>query len=214
MVEIVIADDHPLVIEGVEQVLRKGAMDVSVVKKVSSGKELMEILEQIDLPDLLILDIAMPDKNGLDMLKEINQKYKELPVLMLSMHPEERFAVRSIKAGAHGYLNKASITQKLLEAIDRIVNKNQRYISETVAEQLAMELNGVHGGEHEKLSDREFQVMCMIASGKEIKEIAEELSLSDRTIHTYRSRLMEKLNLNSNVEITHYALAENLIEGP
>lgn len=214
MIKVVIADDHPLVREGVEKVLKRGELDVVISGEASNSNELMNQLEE-DIPDLVILDIGMPGKSGLDMLKEINQKYENLPVLILSVHPEDRFAIRSLKAGAYGYLNKESVPQKLLHAVDTIINKKKRYISDVVAEQLALEVNERNRQvPHERLSDREFQVMCMIASGKKVKEIAEELSLSVRTIHTYRSRLMEKMNLNSNVAITRYALSHHLIDEP
>ncbi len=216
MIEVQIADDHPVVREGVEKILKKGDLEVTVTAQASDAEELLEQLE-VKLPDIVILDIALPGKSGLDVLKIINQKYDDLPVLMLSMHPEERFAIRSLKAGAYGYLNKGSMTEKLIEAIDQIVNKGKKYISEPVAEQLAMEVNGADDNSmlpHKKLSDREFQVMCKIASGQKVKEIAEELSLSARTIHTYRSRLMEKMDLGSNVAITRYALSHHLIDEP
>lgn len=215
MIKVVIADDHPLVREGVEKVLKRGELDIVVSGEASNADELMSRLKMTDVPDLVILDIGMPGKSGLDMLKEINQIYENLPVLMLSVHPEDRFAIRSLKAGAYGYLNKESVPQELLQAVDTIVNKKRRYISDAVAEQLALEVNEKSRQvPHEKLSDREFQVMCMIASGKKVKEIAEELALSVRTIHTYRSRLMEKMNLNSNVAITRYALSHHLIDEP
>lgn len=214
MINVIIADDHPLVREGVKKVLKKGSLDIEVTCEASSADELMNRLHTSN-PDLVILDIGMPGKSGLDMLKEINHKYDGLPVLMLSMHPEDRFAVRSIKAGAYGYINKESVTNKLVEAVETIVKKRKRYISDAVAEQLALELNDDKSKRpHERLSDREYQVMCMIASGKKVKEIASKLSLSPRTIHTYRSRLMEKMDLKSNVAITRYALSHHLIDEP
>ncbi|MBD3615411.1 MAG: response regulator transcription factor [Gracilimonas sp.] len=214
MIKVIIADDHPLVREGIKKVLVKGDLEIEVIGEASESEELMDLLDK-ELPNLLILDIGMPGKSGLDMLNEIRQKYKDLRVLMLSMHPEDRFAVRALKAGAYGYLNKESVTGKLLNAIETIVNRNKRYISDKVAEQLVREVNeGESNTPHEKLSDREFEVMCMIASGKKIKEIAKDLSLSTRTIHTYRSRLMDKMGLRSNVAITRYALTHQLIEEP
>lgn len=215
MINVIIADDHPFVREGVEKVLVRGDLDINVTKKASDGQELLDYLAD-DLPDIVILDIALPNQSGLDVLKEIKRQYEDLPVLILSMHPEERFAIRALKIGASGYLNKESVTQKLIEAIDQVVNKGKKFISNNVAEQLARQIDGGdnNGLPHKKLSDREFQVMCMIASGKKVKQIADELSLSARTIHTYRSRLMEKMNLRSNVAITRYALSHQLIESP
>lgn len=218
MIQVVIADDHPLVREGIGNVFSRSDLDIVITREVSDAEELLDYLAEIeDLPDIVILDIGLPGRSGLDALKEVNQKYEDLPVLMLSMHPEERFAVRSIKAGASGYINKGSITEKLVKAIAKIVDDKKKYISDSVAEQLALELNGNNNNEalpHKRLSDREYQVMCMIASGKKVKEIAEELDLSARTIHTYRSRLMEKTSLGSNVAITRYALSHHLIEEP
>lgn len=215
MIKVAIVDDHPLLRDGIKNVFERNDEDISVTIQASNADELLDQLED-ELPNIVILDIGLPKKSGLDLLKEIKEKYDGLPVLILSMHPEERFAIRSIKAGAQGYLNKRVLSEKLMEAVDQIVNKGKKYISETLAEQLAMEVNGDGNNElpHNKLSDREFQVMCMIASGKRVKEIAEELSLSARTIHTYRSRLMEKMDLGSNVALTRYALSHHLIEKP
>jgi DNA-binding NarL/FixJ family response regulator len=211
MIKLILADDHPLVREGIEKVLKTEDLQFELIS-VSNSEELMSQLER-ELPDLLILDIAMPGKSGLDILKEVHQKYEKLPVLMLSMHPEERFAVRTIKSGAYGYVNKRSVTEELVQAIKTIVEKKKRYISESVAEQLALDINSDHlDAPHEKLSDREFQVMRNIAAGKKAKEIAEELNLSVRTIHTYRLRMMEKMNLKSDVAITRYAMAHHLID--
>lgn len=214
MINIILADDHPLVREGIEKVLDRDEYEFEITSRVSNAEELMEKLEsQEELPDLLILDIAMPGKSGLDILKDVHSEYPEMPVLMLSMHPEERFAVRSIKSGAYGYLNKSSVTEELVQAIKTIVLEKKRYISPSVAEQLAMDINSDHLDQpHERLSDREFQVMRKIASGQKAKDIAEELNLSVRTIHTYRLRMMEKMGLKSDVEITRYALSHHLIE--
>lgn len=216
MIKVAIVDDHPLVRDGIKSVFTRQDEDISVIIQASDAEELLDQLE-VEIPDIIILDIGLPQKSGLDLLKEITQKYNDLAVLILSMHPEERFAVRSLKAGAYGYLNKRELSEKLMEAVDQIVNKRKRYISDTVAEQLAMEINNGESNNdlpHKKLSDREFQVMCKIASGMKVKEIAEELSLSARTIHTYRSRLMEKMDLGSNVALTRYALSHHLIEKP
>lgn len=212
MVEIVITDDHPVVREGLKKVLRKGKLKTSIQGEASSAEELFEILEK-QQPGLVILDIGLPGENGLEALKKVKTKYPDLPVLMLSMHPEDRFAVRTLKAGASGYLTKGSIPEELETAIVTIVKEKRKYISPEVAETLAAQIDSqMDGPLHHALSDREFEVMCMIAKGKTIKEIASELSLSDRTVHTYRSRLMEKMNLDSNVAITHYAINNNMIE--
>lgn len=212
MIQIIITDDHPLVREGLKNVVTQDTLDIKVVGEASSGGELMKLLNK-KVPELLILDITMPDKSGLDVLKEVKQLYPKLSVLILSMHPEDRFAIRAIKAGAAGYLTKSSISDELVAAIRTIVQKNRRYISMDLAEQLALQLdNNFKKYPHEALSDREYQILCLIASGKKVREIADELSLSIQTIHTYRSRLKEKLNLDSNVEFTRYAMQNDLID--
>lgn len=212
MINILVADDHPLVREGLKTVVDKSTIDIQVVGEASDANELIEKLGKTD-PDIIILDIAMPGKSGLDVLKEIKEFYPELPVLMLSMHPEERFAVRSLKAGASGYLTKSSISEQLVKAIRKIVHQKKKYISPAVAEHLANRVD-LNNNEplHERLSDREYQVFCMIASGQDIKDIADELSLSSQTIHTYRARIKDKMDLESNVEITRYALENDLID--
>ncbi|SHF87192.1 two component transcriptional regulator, LuxR family [Fodinibius roseus] len=212
MINIFIADDHPLVREGLKKVVKQSTIDIDVIGEASGADELMDKLRELE-PDILILEIAMLGKSGLDVLKEVKDSYPDLPVLILSIHPEDRFAVRTLKAGAHGYLNKRSISEQLITAIRRIVIHNKKYISQDVAEQLvsSMDMNG-NKPLHETLSDREYQIMCMIASGKEVNEIANELSLSVQTIHTYRFRIKEKMKLKSNVEFTRYALDQNLID--
>lgn len=212
MINILVADDHPLVREGLKNVVDKSTIDIKVVGEASNANELLEKLRDTK-PDIVILDIAMPGKSGLDVLKEIKEFYPKLPVLMLSMHPEERFAVRSLKAGASGYLTKSSISDQLVNAIRKIVTQKKKYISPSVAEQLAnrVDLNS-DKPLHESLSDREYQIFCMIASGKNVKTIAGELSLSSQTVHTYRARIKDKMHLDSNVEITRYALENNLID--
>jgi DNA-binding NarL/FixJ family response regulator len=212
MIDILVADDHPLVREGLKNVVDKSTIDIQVIGEASNANELTEKLRESE-PDIIILDIAMPGKSGLDVLKEIKELYPELPVLMLSMHPEERFAVRSLRAGASGYLTKSSISSQLVNAIRKIINQKKKYISPAVAEQLAnrVDLNN-DKPLHESLSDREYQIFCMIASGKNVKKIADELSLSSQTVHTYRARIKDKTKLESDVEITRYALENDLID--
>lgn len=212
MIKVLIADDHPLVREGLKKVVDQSTIDIKVIDEASDAHELMEKLRKAK-PDIVVLDITMPGKSGLDVLKEIKKFYPDLPVLMLSIHPEDRFAIRSLKAGADGYVNKSSISDQLITAIRKIVTQKKKYISQDVADQLAnrVDLNSQEPL-HESLSDREYQIMTMIASGKDVNEIAEELSLSVQTVHTYRSRIKEKMGLKSNVEFTRYAMQQNLID--
>jgi DNA-binding NarL/FixJ family response regulator len=211
IIKIIIADDHALIREGLAKVVKR-TNDIKIIDEVSNGLELMDVLNK-ELPDILILDITMPEKSGLDALKDIKEIYPELPVLILSMHPEDRFAIRALKSGAAGYLTKASMSDELLKAIRKIVIEKKRYISSEVAEQLAEQVDiNSEKPLHKLLSDREYQVICMIAAGKKMKEIADELSLSLQTVHTYRTRIKEKMNLKSNVEMTRYAIENNLID--
>lgn len=212
MIKVLIADDHPLVREGLKKVVEQSTIDIEVVDEACDAYELMEKLRKKQ-PDIVVLDIAMPGKSGLDVIREVKDFYPDLPVLMLSMHPEERFAIRSLKAGASGYLTKSSISDQMVNAIRKIVVEKKKYISQNLAENLAdrVDLNN-DKPLHESLSDREYQIMCMIASGKKVNEIAEELSLSIQTVHTYRARIKEKMKLDSNVEITRYTLQHNLID--
>jgi DNA-binding NarL/FixJ family response regulator len=162
--------------------------------------------------DLVVLDIAMPGRGGLDILKEIKSLKPKLPVLVLSMYPEEQYAVRVLKSGASGYLTKESAPVELVKAI-RQISQGKKYISPSLAEKLAVDLEiSPDRPPHETLSDREYQVMCMIASGKTLKEIADGLSLSIKTISTYRSRILEKMNMKTNAELTHYAIKNRLVE--
>jgi DNA-binding NarL/FixJ family response regulator len=212
MIKVIIADDHPLVREGIKKVVDQSTIDIEVSGEASDAHELMDMLRE-KKADIIILDIAMPGKSGLDVLKDIKDFHPNLPVLILSMHPEDRFAIRALKAGASGYLNKSSISDQMVNAIRKIVVEKKRYISPNVAEQLAARVDLNHEQPlHESLSDREYQILCMIGSGKKVNEIAKELSISIQTVHTYRSRIKEKTNLNSNVEITRYALQHNLID--
>lgn len=212
MIDIFVLDDHILVREGLKKILDQDTVDIRVCGEASDGDGILKKISETD-PDIVILDIALPGKSGMEILKDIKKRFPELPVLMLSMHPEERFAVRALRAGASGYLTKSDISDQLIKAIRKIVTHKKRFISPEVAEQLANQVD-LNNNEplHKSLSDREFQVMCMIGSGKNVNDIAEELSLSIQTIHTYRKRIKDKMKLNSNVEITRYALKNELIE--
>lgn len=210
MIEVAIADDHPLVREGITRVVQN-EIDIELVAEAANGKELLTLLQE-QLPDIVIVDITMPGKSGLEVIKDIKEQYPELPVLVLSIHPPERFAVRALKAGAQGYLCKSSISEELVIAIRKIVNKKRRYISDEVAEQLAQQMDNVSDQPlHKSLSDREFEIMCMIAQGYDVSKIAKKLSISPHTVHTYRSRIKEKMNLKSNVDMTRYVMDNELI---
>jgi len=185
--------------------------DIEVLAEADGYFQLIECLKKV-FPDVIVMDISMPGKNGLEIVKELKQDHPEIKTLILSMHPEERFSVRAIKAGALGYVSKESAADELVRAI-RQVYSGGKYITPAVAEQLAnafeLESNKLA---HERLSDREFQILNLIASGKKVKEIAVELSISPATVATYRARVLEKMQLKSSVEITTYALRNNLIE--
>src|SRR6056297_805956 len=209
MIKASIADDHPLMLEGIKRVLNR-EMDINIVGEASTGTDVMKMLAE-EMPDILSFDFTMPVQSGLDTLKDIKIIYPDLSVLILSIHSEERFAVRCIKAGAAGYLCKSGIVNELTRAVRRIALENRKYITPKVAEQLVFQVNNEGRPIHASLSDREFEVLCMIADGKDVQEIAKKLSLSPHTVHTYRSRIKEKLNLSTNVEMTRYALQNGLI---
>jgi len=203
-----IADDHAIVRKGLVQILREEFADAEITEVADSNEVLEQVRKQIW--DAILLDISMPGRNGIETLKQIRANGIKTPILMLSMHPEEQYAVRVLKAGASGFLNKESATEELLVAIHKVLS-GRKYITSSVAEKLAETL----GEDSEKpayqlLSDREMQVLQFIASGKTVSEIAEEISLSINTISTYRTRILEKLNLHNNAELTRYAIDNNL----
>ena len=209
MIKILIADDHAIVREGLKQIVADTS-DMIVTAEASDGYEVLALLSQ-DNYDVVVLDMAMPGLTGLDILKQIKRETPKLPVLILSVHPEEQYAVRSLKAGASGYLTKERAPDELITAI-RKVSMGGKYITSSLAEKLAFELEvDTEKPPHKTLSDREFQVMCMIAKGRTIKNIAEELFLSPKTVSTYRSRILEKMKMKSNEELTHYARNNHLV---
>jgi two-component system, NarL family, invasion response regulator UvrY len=210
MINILIADDHVLIREGLKKILNSEP-DMTVVDEASNVVELFKALE-LRTVNIVLLDIAMPGESGLDALKELRLKYPHVPTLILSFHPEHRFAVRALKAGAAGYLTKQSAAEEVAQAIRKVVGGG-KYVSAALAEQLATELDDASGKPlHETLSDREFQVMRLIAAGKKSSEIAEELAVSVNTINTYRVRIFEKMKMQSNVELSRYAVEHGLIE--
>ncbi len=209
MLNILIADDHSVVRRGIKQILSEES-DMQVLGEASNSDEIFEQLYEKEW-DLLILDITMPGKSGLDALIEIKQKKPGIKILILSMHPEEEIAFRALKSGADGYLNKESVPGELIKAL-RKVAAGGKYISSTLAENIFFSMNNdTTKSLHSELSEREFQVFCLIASGNTLSQIANELNLSVKTISTYRTRILEKMNLKSNVDITHYALKHKLV---
>lgn len=210
MIKLLIADDHTLVRKGLKQILLDTQF-VSVVDEASTGREAIKKISKIDYT-MVLLDITLPGRSGIDVLKQIKAIKPNLPVLMLSMHPEEQYAVRAIRAGASGYLTKGSATDELIEAIRKVADGG-KYITSSLAEKLAFEVGQkTHEILHESLSDREYQVMCMIASGRQVKEIAEVLSLSVKTISTFRARILKKMYMKNNAQLTHYAIKHGLVD--
>lgn len=210
MIKVLIADDHAVVRSGLKQILDETEGEIRVEGEATNGREVLEKIQAREW-DVLVLDITMPGRSGLDILKDIRQIKPSLPVLILSMHAEEQFATRMLKAGASGYLNKESAPEELVKAI-RKVQAGGKYVSATQAERMVAELTGDSNKQpHELLSDREYEILCLIASGKTATQIAKELSLSVKTVSTYRSRILEKMNLSTNAQLTHYAIKNGLV---
>ncbi len=210
MLRILIADDHPIVRHGLRQLIAK-TTDMVVVDEASDGWEVISKVGASDC-DVVLLDISMPGLNGLDIIRQLKKESPRLPILILSMHSEEQYAVRAFRAGASGYLTKQSAPDELLAAI-RKVSIGGKYVSSSLAEKLASDLAiGTEQSPHKTLSNREYQVMLMIAAGKTVAEIAEELSLSIQTISTYRSRILQKMQMKNNVELANYAVRNQLLE--
>ncbi|MCB1896814.1 MAG: response regulator transcription factor [Rhodocyclaceae bacterium] len=209
-IRVLIADDHSIVRQGLRQILSE-TEDLAVSGEAANGVEALQQLRQ-DSYDVVLMDVSMPDRNGIDALKLIRKEFPRLPVLMLSMYPEEQYAIRALKAGAAGYLNKQSAPEQLVTAI-RQVASGKKYVSASLAEELA---NAITDDDdrplHERLSDREYQTLCLIASGKTLTQIGEELNLSVKTVSVYRARLLEKMRLSNNAELTHYGLKHGLVE--
>lgn len=209
MLKILLADDHAVVRHGVRQILAEAFSQVTF-GEAQNAQELMDLVRK-DRWNVVVLDLAMPGGNGLEVLKQIKHSHQKLPVLVLSMYPEDQYAVRTIRAGAAGYLNKESAPEELVQAVRKVLHGGE-YISSSVADELVQFAR--HEDDqppHKHLSDREYQVLCLIASGKEVKEISSELGLSAKTISTYRARLLVKMNLRTNAELTVYAIQNGLV---
>jgi two-component system, NarL family, invasion response regulator UvrY len=209
MIKIIIVDDHPIVRRGLKQVIIE-EHDMEVVGEAESAQETFALVRRMQC-DVVVLDITMPGMSGLDVLKQLKYEYPKLPVLILSVHSEEQYALRVIKAGASGFLTKDSAPDALVKAI-RKVTSGGKYVSPYLAEKLLLGLEATEKPLHDKLSVREFQTLCMIASGKAVKEIAEELCLSAKTVSTYRARTLQKMQMKNNAELVSYAVKNKLIE--
>jgi two-component system, NarL family, invasion response regulator UvrY len=207
---VLIADDHAVFRRGLKETLGEVFSRVTF-GEAKSAQEALEHVRRHDW-DIVVLDISMPGKSGLDILTDLKRLRPKLPILLLSMHPEEQFARRALKSGAAGYLTKESVPEELQRAVKKVIHGG-RYVSATLAEELAVDLSGGAGRPiHELLSDREFQVLRMIASGKTVKQIADEIALSVKTVSTYRARILEKTGMKTNAELIRYALQSRLVD--
>ena len=210
MIKILIADDHAIVREGLKQIVAEES-DMEVTGEAANADEVFEILSTNNF-DIAIIDINMPGKSGLDLLKDLKVQLPKLPLLILSMYGEEQYGIRALKAGASGYLRKASAPNELIAAIRKIVSGG-KYISQQLAENLADTVDKSYIKlPHENLSDREYEVMCKITSGESAEKISKDLSISIHTFYTYRNRILEKMKMKSNVELTQYVINNKLIE--
>jgi len=210
MIKIIVVDDHTIVRDGLRRIL-VDTPDIVVAGEASNGQEVIKKVGNNDY-DLILLDISLPGRDGLDVLKQLKCTKPEVPILILSMYPEEQYAVRSLRAGASGYLTKQNSSDELIDAIRKLA-QGRKYITPSLAEKLAFEMVvDARKFPHETLSDREYQVMCMIGSGKTVKEIGEELSLSVRTISTHRAHILEKMKMKNNAQLTYYAIRNALVD--
>lgn len=208
MLRILIADDHTIVRAGLKQILVEEFPGVQIDEAADAETLLVKTFR--NNYDVVISDLSMPGKSGLEALSQIRQQQPKLPVLILSIHPEEQYAVRVLKAGAAGYLNKSLAADELVTAVNRVL-MGRKYITASIAEKLASQLDDGAQAAHEALSDREFDVLKLIASGKSVSEIAELLSLGVTTVSTYRARILEKMNMKTNADLTRYALENKLV---
>ncbi|MCF8150720.1 MAG: response regulator transcription factor [Burkholderiaceae bacterium] len=209
-IHVLIADDHAIVRQGLKQILSE-TEDLVVTGEADDGAEALNLARQ-QTWDVFLLDVSMPNRNGIDTLKQLKKEFPRLPVLILSMHPEEQYAVRALKAGASGYLTKQSAPELLVTAI-RQVASGKKYLSPAVAQQLAEAISdNTDKSPHERITDREYQVLVLISTGNTLTQIAEKLSLGVATVSTYRARLLEKMGLKSTAELIRYGLEHGLAE--
>lgn len=209
-IHVLIADDHAIVRQGLRQILSE-TEDLVVAGEADDGVDAMRLARQQPW-DVVLLDVSMPNRNGIDTLKMLKKEFPRLPVLILSMHPEEQYAVRALKSGASGYLTKQSAPELLVTAIRQVASGN-KYVSPSLAMKLAEVITEKNDRPpHESLSDREYQILCLIAAGRPLTQIAEELNISVKTVSEYRKRMLEKMRLESNAELIHYGLKHGLVE--
>lgn len=211
-VRLIVVDDHAIVRRGIVQVLSDHP-DVEVVAEAHDYASLRAELKRHGEPDVLVMDVGLPGKNGIEILKALREDHPRLKVLMVSMYPEDQYAVRAFRAGAFGYLNKASAPEMLQEALSQVI-AGRKYVTPEIAQALIENLSAPDdaASPHEKLSDREFQTLKLIASGKRLADIAEALALSPKTVSVYRARILEKMGMSSNAELTHYAIKHGLVD--
>jgi two-component system invasion response regulator UvrY len=206
-----VVDDHALVRRGIVQILADHP-GIRVVGEAADYASLRALLREHEDVELLVMDVGLPGKDGIEILKIMREQSPRIKVLLVSMYPEDQYAVRAFRAGASGYLNKGSAPEKLLEAVSEVI-AGRKYVTPQIAQALIENLNAPSAGApHEKLSDREFQTLKLIAGGKRLSDIAEALALSPKTVSVYRARILEKMGMASNAELTHYAIKHGLVE--
>jgi len=210
MIKLLLVDDHALIRKGIKQLL-EDIPDIRVIGEASSGMQAINMVRE-QYYDLVLLDMALPDKHGMDVIKQIKSRQPDIKIIVLSMYPEDQYGMRAMKAGAMGYINKQSAPEKLVSAIRHVIG-GKKYISEILAEQL---LNNLIGESqdlmHQSLSNREYQTLCLMSSGNSLTEIAEIMSLSPKTVSVYRARMLEKMGFKNNAEAVHYAIAHHLVD--
>jgi two-component system, NarL family, invasion response regulator UvrY len=208
MIRVIVVDDHPVVRRGLKQIIA-AEQDMQVVGEADNAREALRVI-CLTACDAVVLDITLPDVSGLEVLSQLKREHPALPVLIMSIHEEELYAHRVLKAGASGYLMKNSVPEELIGAIRKII-AGGKYISPALAERLASEFASPEKPLHERLSDREFQILCLIASGKSLKEIGGTLCISGKTVSTYRARILEKMKMSTNADLTRYSLEHHLV---